>query len=517
LLSKKLRSLWWFSASRASHRGPAGLGPIFKDWKLLANAKGALIACGNVGLPASIAAIANAWKGEFLSILDNPIQQQSLRKTALSHAFVIADAFQAEIPTDLDACILVVSPNRIQDVLEEFLPERIVPRLRNGAIVVLPFVRDASPAGLKQLTGLDDDTRTALHTFANRQLGKEKIDSIDEIADRFAADGLELITWLPGHSQEPAHSTMVWLVLRRSEALGRRKKAGFPRTSRVDRFPLNDFKRFVIGIKDAKIALLPVDRFARRFLVYQKNESKIPVGSSSFGLLKFDIHGNIRRPLEMARILSALHIPGIFLMMHRHPINEAFYDSPETWQILREIADGGHEVGIHIDPFYLVRAYGDLYEGLRSELKHFRDRGVKVRSATLHGDSRPHIKLRRLQSNDFFREEFRKIRWDGKPPKGEEYLAEHVKRYSHRELAQSLGIKFFPELNFLRNGERLNARHMSYISDNTRHITANRLWGNDKQLTVTTPFRITEKFVTKTTTRLKRQPFLVLLHPQWYW
>lgn len=280
-------------------------------------------------------------------------------------------------------------------------------------------------------------------------------------------------------------------------------------------YPMADFERFVVALRDAKIDLLAADRFARRYAAYQARDYRLRGSGHSFGLLKFDIHGNVRQALEMARVLAGLGIPGLFLMMHRHPLNSRIFDSAKTWRALREIARSGSEVGIHIDPFYLIRTHGDLYTGLKTELLRFHEERIAIRVATSHGDTRAHIKARNLNANDFFKEERRKSRWDGMPPKGEKYIAKHVGRYSYRKLASAHGIKYFAEPSFLHKGERLNDRTIAYLSDNSHRIAVQKLRGK-KLLAADEPFRITESFTDEIVPRLTREPFIALFHPQWY-
>src|SRR6185369_3216254 len=104
----------------------------------------------------------------------------------------------------------------------------------------------------------------------------------------------------------------------------------------------------------------------------------------------------------MARVLSNASLPGLFLMKHRHDANTSFYDHPETWSILRSIEKMGHEVGLHIDPFDLVQRYGDLLAGVAAAANEFREKGLSVETATLHGDTSSAIRTRALRALDFF-------------------------------------------------------------------------------------------------------------------
>jgi hypothetical protein len=285
-------------------------------------------------------------------------------------------------------------------------------------------------------------------------------------------------------------------------------------------FRQKDLERFLVDLTQSGIKFLPVDKFARRYRKYfKRNRRKAP--KRPFGLLKFDIHNDIKRPLEIARMLSRIGVPGLFLMMPRHPLNESFYDQASTWESLLEIERLGHEVGLHADLFDLIATYGNLYEGLSEALKDMRGRGLTIRSATVHGDTRRHIKAVRMQGNDFFKEEFRRTKWTGRPPKGEEFFAKHVRRYSHRQIARRFGLEYFAEVKFLRNGRKLADKPMLYLSDNRRsleirNVPRNRKRVRRKPLVCEKPFSITPEFTALAISVLRKRPFLTLLHPQWY-
>jgi hypothetical protein len=302
------------------------------------------------------------------------------------------------------------------------------------------------------------------------------------------------------------------------QRLGRRI-ARLPRSLRTwmvntNGFHQTDLRQFLTELMDSGIEFLPVDKFARRYENYFEHHAHKPP-KKPFGLLKFDIHNDIKRPLEVARLLSGIGAPGLFLMMPRHPLNEAFYDRARTWEILREIVSLGHEVGLHADLFNLISTYGDLYKGLNEVLADMRGRGLTIRAASVHGDTRRHIKAVRLQGNDFFEEEFRRSKWTGNPPKGEEFFAKHVRRYSHAKIAEQCGLEYFAEVKFLHNGRTISDEHMLYMSDNRRALEIRNIPGGDN-LVCDTPFRITAEFTALAIDVLKRRPFLTLLHPQWY-
>jgi hypothetical protein len=221
----------------------------------------------------------------------------------------------------------------------------------------------------------------------------------------------------------------------------------------------------------------------------------------------------------MARLLKKTDTPGLFLIMHRHALNDSWYGTQRMWDALGEIRDLGHEVGLHADPFHLITTHGDLYAGLEAALEDFAKHGFAIRAMTLHGDSRAHIKARKLQANDFFSDGFRKSKWDGLPPEGQESLAEHVRQYRHRKLFRKLGIEYVADVNLVHRGQLIVESPMMYLSDNQRKLRIGHVQAKaiaDRTVEAPELFAITPDFTQKAAEILARRPFLALFHPQWY-
>jgi hypothetical protein len=283
-----------------------------------------------------------------------------------------------------------------------------------------------------------------------------------------------------------------------------------------DQFTQADFALFVAAVQEAGTALLPIDAFAERYVSFYDD---VTGEDARFGLAKFDIHGDILRPVAMARLMKARGAPGLFLAMHRHALNEAWYGTPGMWDALAEIRDLGHEIGLHMDPFHLITQYGDLYEGAGAALEDFRSRGYQMRTMTLHGDSRPHIKATKLQANDFFAEGFRQSKWNGAPPAGQEALAEHVRRYKHKKLFRKYGIEYVADVALVREGDLIARDQVMYCSDNQRRIRIGNISPEVERtgvLAAPDQFRIAPEFAAQAARLLARRPFLALFHPQWY-
>ena len=285
-----------------------------------------------------------------------------------------------------------------------------------------------------------------------------------------------------------------------------------------DQFLQSEFDAFIRALKDAGIAFLPIDAFVAQYQTYFA-AGRRPDADAKFGHLKFDIHGDIARPVEMARLLNKTGAPGLFLIMHRHALNDSWYGTERMWDALREIRDLGHEIGLHADPFHLITTHGDLYAGLEAALDEFAKHGFAMRALTLHGDSRAHIKARKLQANDFFVDGFRKSKWDGRPPEGQESLAEHVRQYKHRKLYRKLGIEYVADVNLVHKGELIVDSPMMYLSDNQRKLRIGHVEAKavaDRTVEAPELFTITPEFTSIATRALVRRPFLALFHPQWF-
>lgn len=467
--------------------------------------------------------------GRFSSVIvlaDTSARAEEIRSAVGSGEILRAGTpLSLELPVQVGFCAILSGPAQMRDIFEELLFEQLPEALADRAIVAVQFCRDASEGALTGIQFSSSRAKENLRDFLSSQFETTKLDDENAIAERFAANPhYEYLGWCPRDTADAVRDPFVWLVLRKRPGAGNRPAlaaqrperphSGFPRTPSANQFLLSDFESLVSEMRQADINLVTVKRYANRLEKYTAKRGD-QHHRRSFGLLKFDVHGNIHRPLEMARILSRHSANGLFLMMPRHPLNEHFYDQPSTWRILQEIESLGHEIGIHIDPFHLVATYGNIYTGLDAALSDFGSRGIVVRSATLHGDSRAQIKERKLQANDFFHDGVRKSKWDGKLPRGEMHLADHIHGYSLVKLSSDFGITYFPEVNFLKDGKRLTKRPIAYLSDNVRAFALRT--GSDKQHLLSQSRRLDSDFLQKALASLAGQPFLALFHPQWYW
>jgi hypothetical protein len=414
------------------------------------------------------------------------------------------DPFNMQLPDGIGLCVVTLALSRQPDVFEELISDHVAPIMQPGGVVIVQFCRDASEAALGALKA-SNESRTALQSFMRDQFGSATLRDPSPLLNRFSRDAVyEFVGWAPrtGQPNEP----LVWLALRR-RAPGQGTRA-FPRTDRANRYPLRQLRSLVEELKNANVEFLPVDAFADRI-------ARAP--GSSFAHLKLDLHRQIHRPLEVGRVLSEEGVRALVLMMPRHPFNEAFFDQPHTWDILRAMRDGGHEVGLHLDVFHLIRAFGDLYKGMEAAVNDFRKQGFEVRAATLHGDTRKHVVERGMVREDFFEEDAPRSVWDGKPPEGEAMLADHVRRYSYRALAEKFGITYLAEEWFRTNGVLADGVPMTYLTDNNRALEVRNLRDAPARIVAPDQFRIEPEFARTLADRLRGQPFLALFHPQWFW
>lgn len=509
------------SLSKA-HAGSIELSHLVAQLDLPADARILEIGSGGPGVQKILAPAVNAFTGPVFGIdLDAPRAEMIVAKPKERIDLRLGDPFNVELPPNIHLCTIVLATARGPDVLEELIYDRIHPILAEGGVVAIQICRDVSSESLDALKITADRVREVLQSFSQNQFGTLTLENSAPLKLRFDACAyFEFMGWAPRTKRAVNDDPIVWLVLRKRPQASKGQPAarGLPRTPRPDQFLQSELAVFLRELKASGLSFHDVAGFSSLYEAYYKWD---PTGTTlpeiPFGLVKLDIHGNIRRPLEMAHMLRSVGIPGLFLMMPRHPMNEDYYNSESTWDSLREIRDLGHEIGLHPDLFYLIRTYGDIYTGLEAALDDMRKRGFAIRAATVHGDTRPHIKAQKMQANDFFVEEFRRTKWNGLPPVGEEYLVDHVRKYSHKKIAADFGLEYFSEVHFVHNGEMVTENNMLYLLDNRRTLELRNCPDTGDNFPCPTLFRVQKKWTREAIDILKQRPFLALFHPQWYW
>lgn len=430
-----------------------------------------------------------------------------LERLHAAQTAIPGDAFNVPLPQGVDLAIVALPVAATADVMEELLYARIGPALRAGGVALVQFCRDASDEALKTLR-ISSLARETLRSFLIENFGAKTIVSAAPVVNRFLNDGMfECLGWAPRTRNAARNEALVWLVLQK-RAHGNTSRPAIVRSRRPDRYPVHELGPFLRALSGEGIQFAPVGDFA----------ACTRVGNAS-GLVKLDLHRNIARAPEVGHALREAGILALFLMMHRHPFNTAFFDAVETWDILKRLRDDGHEVGLHLDPVALIRTHHDVYAGVKVALEDFAKHGFTIRAATLHGDTSAHIAARGLKAWDFFSEDRARSVWDGVPPQGDEFLADHVGRYSYAALYEMFGISDLVESHYRYRGERIFPDALLYLTDNSRSLQLTNIPGDGgtSAMTAAVPFRLPSDFAVEIAPILSGQRFLALFHPQWFW
>lgn len=107
--------------------------------------------------------------------------------------------------------------------------------------------------------------------------------------------------------------------------------------------------------------------------------------------LKHDVHDvDLGGLTSFARREVDAGIKGTyFFMIPNHPRTRTSYGFSAQAVAMRYIQDLGHEIGIHVDPYFMVHEHGaPLAERLREVLESFAREGVECRIGNMHGNSK---------------------------------------------------------------------------------------------------------------------------------
>ena len=97
---------------------------------------------------------------------------------------------------------------------------------------------------------------------------------------------------------------------------------------------------------------------------------------------------NPAKMLEFARRESEAGVVAIYSVLHEHPRSRRWQGRDSTWAALRDLQAMGHEIALHIDPYYLARRYGSLTDGIRAQLETHRRAGLNIHAASLAAPER---------------------------------------------------------------------------------------------------------------------------------
>jgi len=116
----------------------------------------------------------------------------------------------------------------------------------------------------------------------------------------------------------------------------------------------------------------------------------VEAGRPAF-ILKHDVHGvPLPALLEFAEAERSMGIPGTyFFMAPDHPLTRPAYDFAAQAEAMRAVVAMGHEVGAHLDPYFLMSHCGQsLADVMKDVLARFAGAGVPARFGNMHGNSR---------------------------------------------------------------------------------------------------------------------------------
>lgn len=107
--------------------------------------------------------------------------------------------------------------------------------------------------------------------------------------------------------------------------------------------------------------------------------------------LKHDVHDMCLDALiDFASKQVDLGIIGsYFFMPNGHPRTRKSYSFSEQAKAMRTVQSLGHEVGIHVDPYFLMVMYDtDLQTAIEIVISDFSNEGIEITVGNMHGNSR---------------------------------------------------------------------------------------------------------------------------------
>ena len=158
----------------------------------------------------------------------------------------------------------------------------------------------------------------------------------------------------------------------------------------------NKIKSDKFSLRLYKEILLEAKKFGYQFpklVEYKKWIDKYP----KFLLLRHDIDISPLNALKMAEIEYSLGITANYYVL----IHSKFYNpaAPPFFDALRNIADMGHEIGIHYDDSFFRQRRMDLRKGISEDINILENiLGVKIKSISQHKPAtRGHLNKLRLR------------------------------------------------------------------------------------------------------------------------
>lgn len=397
------------------------------------------------------------------------------------------------------------------------LPELLPRLLRHGGVAVLQValrsrVGGAVPADVSPLT------LEVLDSFLAENFGSFE-PSLQEYVAPLPELGFEPLAVLPYNPYRrldpiPAESgpltssawwdpgIVAWLVVRyEGGSPGRAARRYRPALAGVA-FSREETVAWLERLREEACEFLLPEEYVRALRSGPAPASRCPVS-----LLKHDIHHDFRRVVRLAEAEAEKGLHGVYFMLPAHELTAGFHGRSSTWASLREIQDMGHVLGIHVDPFELIREHGDLMGALEICLAEFSEHGLEVSTGNCHGNTT--YRETGLEPSHFFRETNRGQRDGSDPPTSP--FTPHVSRYSLSVIADRLGLVHWFDSDPRERGEKVG--DVAYVSDNDSRITITGIPGGGAR---SDRFTLSEAFVEESISLLGTMDSLFLIHPQFY-
>lgn len=217
--------------------------------------------------------------------------------------------------------------------------------------------------------------------------------------------------------------------------------------------------------------------------------------------MKHDIHHDLENTYRMAVAEAKAGIVTTYFMMPLDPLNEAWFEQPETWDTLRAIRDLGHEMALHVCGFTLIEQYGDLGIGLTESLNRFRREGFEITTANTHGHS-SYSKKFSYDPMNFYVELARPTAAD------DPFWMSHYAKYSLLDF----GIRVWADTSLWIAGHGWWKTDY-FVSDNSSAINAGAIDAPDWEVKGK-PFDLSPAHRAAVAAKISQGSCLYLIHPQ---
>ncbi len=297
------------------------------------------------------------------------------------------------------------------------------------------------------------------------------------------------------------NSTLINVMLRKKECDQHRTYRSIIPNKDNKSFALSDVVALYEALKSAGCQTLTATKFY---------ESCVSGNMAGNCLIKHDIHSDMRRTLNFAKMESDLEIQSVYFAMPSHKLTVTYFGSDYMWGVYDEIVNMGHELALHLDLHDLIIRYGDIENGIIETIKLFESNGFQIETANLHGNST----LRKLYGSP--KAFLKKRNRDSESlshiyPICDESFNKYYASVSLEGLAQRYGIYNWVDTAFFREGEKQNV--LCYCSDNSGSIKLGCAGSNKVE---STDYIIESDTSAQIARHCKNVASLFLLHPQYY-